>query len=306
MRKRRFRSGVVNHVYQRTLNLFNIFYDEADYLVYFTMFCTFAKEAGMVVWGLCLMIDHIHMMLQTDSLTALSEFISRVTSVFVREYNKARYRSGSLFDERYGSAPKSDKKRLMSCFIYLGNNPVERSLCVKAEDYRWNFLAYLSSENPFSGKVSRREMPLKQKKAMDVVDRYWEKGEYLDYFVIDRIFSGVTGSQREQLIDYIISKYNIIDYTKIMSHFDSYEQMCVAMSSTTGSEYDIKEHRDAWSDSVYGDFISSLRDSGQQCIRNVMMLPVDEKIRMASMLRGATGAPIEQVCKFLHLHLRNE
>lgn len=306
MRKRKFRGGVVNHVYQRTVNRFNIFYDEVDCLVYFTMFCTFAKEAGIVVWGLCLMVDHIHMMLQADRLSTMSKFISRVTSVFVREYNKDRSRSGSLFDERYGSAPKSDKKHLMTCLIYLGNNPVEKSLCIRAEEFKWNFIAYSASRNPFSDKVSKRGMPLKMKKAMSVVDSYSEKGKYLDYFVLDRIFSSVTKSQKAQLIDYIICRYNIIDYSRVLSHFDSYEQMCVAMRSTTGSEYDIKEHRDVWSDSVYADFIKCLNDSGLQCVRKVIMMRIDEKIRLAQLLHRSTGAPFEQVCKFLHLKHRKE
>ena len=37
-RRRKFVSGEVNHVYQRTRNGFNIFYDLEDYLVYFTIF----------------------------------------------------------------------------------------------------------------------------------------------------------------------------------------------------------------------------------------------------------------------------
>ena len=117
MKVRRFKSGAVNHVYQRTQNRFNIFYDLADYLVYFTMFCTFARQAGIVVWGLCLMIDHIHALIQTENMKDLSDFMSRVTSVYARAYNKARGRKGSLFEERFGSAPKSDVKKLLSSII---------------------------------------------------------------------------------------------------------------------------------------------------------------------------------------------
>ena len=90
MKARRFKGGIVNHIYQRTQNRFNIFYDVADYLVYFTIFCTFSRQTDITVWGLCLMIDHIHGLIQADNLKTLSEFISRTTSVFVREYNKSR------------------------------------------------------------------------------------------------------------------------------------------------------------------------------------------------------------------------
>ena len=37
-----------------------IFYDLEDYLVYYTVFCVLAVKYGIIVYGLCLMIDHIH------------------------------------------------------------------------------------------------------------------------------------------------------------------------------------------------------------------------------------------------------
>lgn len=58
MEKRKFLGEAVNHVYQRTLSGFNIFYDLEDYLVYYTIFCVLAEKNGVVVYGLCLMIDH--------------------------------------------------------------------------------------------------------------------------------------------------------------------------------------------------------------------------------------------------------
>ena len=88
MKERRFKKGIVNHVYQRTIGRFNIFYDLADYLVYYTIFCTFARQAEVIIWGLCIMIDHIHSLIQADSVRELSGFVSRTTSVFVRVYNK--------------------------------------------------------------------------------------------------------------------------------------------------------------------------------------------------------------------------
>lgn len=56
MEKRRFHEESVNHVYQRTLSGFNIFYDVEDYLVYFTVFSVLAVKYNIVVYGLCLMI----------------------------------------------------------------------------------------------------------------------------------------------------------------------------------------------------------------------------------------------------------
>ena len=301
MKARRFKSGVVNHVYQRTLNRFNIFYDTADYLVYFTIFCTFARQTEITIWGLCLMIDHIHALIQSADLKALSEFISRTTSVFVREYNKSRGRTGSLFEERYGSAPKMDKKRLISSIIYLGNNPVERRICSRAEEYRWNFIAYLRSTNPFSDKATTRSTSTKLAKSMRIVHHYRKHERYLDHAIIDKIFDGLTLAEQEQLIDYIITKYNAIDYSQMLKHFNTYEQVVTAMHSTTGSEYDMKEDKDQFSDANYQNFIKYLKSNGIENIRTVQMLRAEQKISLARLLQHRLGAQTKQIYKFLHI-----
>lgn len=301
MKVRRFKKGAVNHVYQRTINRFNIFYDIADYIVYFTIFCTFAKQADVTVWGLCLMIDHIHSLIQCNEMMSMSDFISRVTSVYVRCYNKYRSRKGPLFDERFGSAPKSDLKKLISCIIYVGNNPVERRICTRAEKFRWNFLAYADSDSPFSQKLQIKKMSKSMHRAIRIVNSYLKCGLYLDYAVVDSIFTDLNNNEREQLIDYIIVKYNVIDYKLILNHFDSYQQILVSMRSTTGSEYDLHEDIDRLSDTVYLDLIREVRKMGISNLRNVVCLSVDDKIRIAEILQKTTSVSAYQIRKFLHL-----
>ena len=112
MKARRYKEGVCNHIYQRTINRFNIFYDLTDYLVYYTICSVAAHKYDVIVLGLCLMIDHIHMLVISRSRAVLSKFVSYISSVFVREYNSSIGKHGPLFEERFGSAPKMDKKKL--------------------------------------------------------------------------------------------------------------------------------------------------------------------------------------------------
>ena len=49
--------------------------------------------------------------------------------------------------------------------------------------------------------------------------------------------------ERSQLVDYIISVYNCIDYHFLTGCYGSYQDMLLAVNSNTGSEYDIKEER---------------------------------------------------------------
>ena len=170
VRRRRFLEDEVHHIYQRTINRFNIFYDLEDYLVYYTIFSVAARQYGVIVLGLCLMFDHIHMLIKTDVRVRMSEFVRQVTCMFVREQNNDVGRKGSLFQARFGSAPKRGLKLLRTAINYLFNNPVEKKLCTRAEEFRWNFLAYAVSSHPFSDPLIIRQASRSLKRAIKEVD----------------------------------------------------------------------------------------------------------------------------------------
>ena len=301
MKTRRFKEGSCNHVYQRTINRFNIFYDSVDYLVYYTIFSVSASKYNVIVLGLCLMIDHIHMMVIPKNRTILSNFVSHVTSVFVREYNSSIGREGPLFEERFGSAPKNEKKKLISAIIYLGNNPVEKHICQEAEQYRWNFIAYLGSDHPFTEKISRKHMSLRLRKAVCIVDSHHNQGLYLNHTILYRIMDGMTTTERNYLADYIISRYNIISKTELKQYFSTYEQLVTSLHSTTGSEYDLKEELDWSSDSVYRKMILETRKFLGGHARKVIICDNEKKFELAEHLRRTTKATLRQILKFLHI-----
>ncbi len=304
MEKRRFKEDVYNHVYQRTRNRFNIFYDLCDFLSYYSIFGVMAVRYDVQALGLCLMIDHIHMLVRTKDRKTLSSFVSSVTSVFVRQYNEDIGRIGPLFEERFGSGLKADRKRLISAIIYLGNNPVEKRICTKAEEYRWNFIAYMSSLCPFSSKVSRKNARNLLRKSLRIVDWHKVQGKYLTSSLITELMRGMTEDEKNQLADHIIVKYNVIDYDSLLKLFGSYEQMLTAIHSTTGSEYDIDEYIDRLSDSVYMNMIQCLRRRYGDKVRQVTVCSSKEKFELAEHLRLCTSAHIKQIFKFLHLEAR--
>lgn len=301
MKTRRFKEGVCNHIYQRTINRFNIFYDLCDYLSYYTIFGMAAMKFDVVIWGLCLMIDHIHMLVSAEDKKTLSDFISGVTSTFVRQYNTDIGRTGPLFEERFGSAPKAERKRLISAIIYLANNPVEKRICKRAEEYRWNFIAHMASSHPFSEKVVKKNARSKMRKALRIVDWYRTQGKHMNSKVIHDMMLGMSSAEKSQLADYIITKYNVIAYEKLQKTFGSYEQMLTAIHSTTGNEYDLDEHRDKLPDSAYRDIIGYLRYSFGGKVRKVTVCTPQEKLELAHLLRLHTAVPLVQIFKFLHL-----
>lgn len=303
MRKRRkFYSGKVNHVYQRTEDWVNIFYSDEDFLVYYTIFSVCARSSDVNALELCLMYDHTHSLLITENVQELSAFIDRFSSWFVKEYNHNIGRKGKLFHKNYGSAPKWSEKDVRSAINYVGNNPVEKQLCETAEQYRWNFLAYAESDNPFSEKYIPRKASRHLRNAIKEVKLMEEQNLPLKYVHLKRMMHKLTPKEREQFIDQVIMMYLPFDYDKLISYFGSYETMLAAMKSNTGNEHDLRESNDRMPHSTFRNMISFLNKTiPQNEISNLTTLPENMKEDIGKRLKATCNATDWQITKFLHI-----
>jgi len=300
-RRRRFINGELNHIYQRTISGFNIFYDIEDYLVYYTIFAVLIRCYEITAIGLCLMVDHIHMLIEAPDRNTLSKFMDHCTSVFAREYNFNIGREGGLFRKRFGSAPKIGLKKIRTAIAYLFNNPVEKGLCKRAEDFRWNFLAYAVNPLPFSTSLKIRQMSKPLQKAIKEVRETAAQNRHLKYGQVRRFFSKINDTEREILIDFIVTTYNPFDYDRLISHYGSYESMLVAINSNTGSEYDIKEDYYSFSDIEYENMKSVTTKMNIKPIRKITQSSAQEKWELFNLLKKHTNADSRQISKFLHI-----
>lgn len=306
VRRRRFLEDEVHHIYQRTINRFNIFYDLEDYLVYYTIFSIAARQYEVTILGLCLMFDHIHMLIKSDARVRMSEFVRQVTCMFAREQNNEVGRKGSLFQARFGSAPKKGLKLLRTAIAYLFNNPVEKRLCSRAEEYRWNFLAYALSPHPFSDPLILGRASLSLKRAVKEVDLAESEDRHLRYVQLKRLLSKLDEREKMQLVDHIISIYKPFDYEEVIACYGSYEDMLTAINSNTGSEYDIKEDRYRFSDMEYVRMAEILYTTeGIKELRKVTCLEMDQKMRLAELLSRRLSCGNLPIAKFLHIDVKN-
>ena len=99
--------------------------------------------------------------------------------------------------------------------------------------------------------------------------------------------------------------YFPFDVDALLSFYPSYEDMINAMRSTSGKEYDIREMYTPEPDTAYRNMMSVLKKRGivdsEGQARRVTVLSVDEKYKIAHLLREETDAHINQICRFLHL-----
>lgn len=259
--KRKFYSGEITHIYQRTVSGFNIFYCAEDFLVFYTIVSVYAHKYDIVLLGLCQMIDHIHLLGSSRNLESMSRFISAYTSRFAKEFNRRTGRTGHLFEKEYGSAIKRETKKVRSAIAYLFNNPVEKMLCERAEEYRWNYLEYY-------GKVSLK--PLRQCS--------WKLQKSIK-----------------------IKLYFPFDVKKVTRYYKSHADMLTAINSNTGSEHDIMEHSYCKTDVPYREIMVILKKEEITDIRSVIMWREEDKKRIASLLKSRTSATHRQIRKFLHI-----
>lgn len=301
-KRRRFYDGKMNHVYQRTEGWVNIFYCNADYLVYYTIFAVCAKAAEIQVLMLCLMYDHTHSLARAENIRELSAFIDRSASWFVKEYNHQVGRKGKLLHKNFGSAPKWSDKDVRSAINYVGNNPVEKGLCSKAEEYRWNFLAYAVSDHPFSDKYVPREASKHLRSAIKEAKEMADQNLPLKYVHLKRMMKKLSRKELEQFIDQVIIMYLPFDFNEAISYFGSYEAMIDAMHHNTGSEHDIKEHNDRASHIVFKDVLAYLGDTTPSNeIRKITVLSESDKCQLARKIRSLFPISEWQICKFLHM-----
>lgn len=306
-KKRKFIAGEYLHVYQRTIEGVNIFYDRIDYLVFFTIFSTIAKLYDITILQLCIMIDHIHILVASDKLEEVASFLRHYTSHFVQVYNLEIGRNGQLFHKSYGSAPKKGNKKIRSTIVYIGNNPVEKSLCMEASEYRWNFLGYALDKNPYSNKVPRKNCPPRIRSIMKEIEKNHIANKHLSYAQLRRIFAKLSASEKEFVTDYIISTYYPFDTKELLSFYNSYSDMINAMKSTAGNEYDIKEKYYQGSDKVYDEMIEYVEKvMNIKPARLITAFSADRKFEIAKQLQRATKGSTMQISKFVHLKILNK
>jgi len=301
--KRKYYQDGFHHIYQHAVNYCLLFYSVEDRLVFYTIFSVMAWHYGIVVLALALMYNHFHSLINASSSKVLALFVGTVTSTYARAFNREIGRKGALFEKAYGSAVKFTDKKVRTCISYNYNNSVEKELFARAEEDRWNFLAYIGNDHPFSEPIYMPKASKKLRSALKEVDAHVKDHAYLKYGTVRRLFKHLSGKEREQLLDYIISRYLPIDADRLIGFYKGYDQMVMAINSNTGSEYDIKEEYNADSDCIYTRMLDLIAQSSYaNRPKSIIMADAQKKNQIAGVLKQKTGAKDYQIARVLHLY----
>lgn len=198
-----------------------------------------------------------------------------------------------------GNMAEKGVKRILGNIAYVCNNPVAGKMNRKAIDNRWTLLAYYNNPNPFSEPIIREKCSRKMERAMKLVDISYDNDEPLNYATQRRLFSGLNRKEKAQIIDYVISKYNFLDYDALINLYGSFEKAMIAVDSNAGAEYDLKD--DTGDHSCYMKMIALTRQMFPNLWNvNVEMLSDEQKNQLATAFRTILMAKEENIRRFLH------
>ncbi|MFZ4478338.1 MAG: REP-associated tyrosine transposase [Rhodoferax sp.] len=138
--------GYPHHVIQRGNNRQAIFASGADYRVLLDLLTENAARFGVAIHAYVLMSNHFHLLLTPGATDGLPQLMQAVGRSYVRYFNAAQKRSGTLWEGRYKSTLIQTDRYLLACMAYIDLNPVRAGLVAQARDYPWSSFGHYAGQ----------------------------------------------------------------------------------------------------------------------------------------------------------------
>ena len=186
--------GYPHHVIQRGNNRQAIFASTADYQVLLDLLRDNAQKFGVAIHAYVLMSNHFHLLATPQTADGLPMMMQAVGRSYVRYFNDAQGRTGTLWEGRYKSTLIQTDRYLLACMAYIDLNPVRAGLVAQAGDYAW------SSHGHYIGR--------KTDKLITPHPLYWELGNTpfaREAAYADLVRAGVSDQQRVDLTQSALS-----------------------------------------------------------------------------------------------------
>jgi putative transposase len=133
--------GVPQHVIQRGNNRGATFAAMEDYGFYLDCLSTGARSFGCDIHAYVLMTNHVHLLVTPRVAGGVSKMMQSIGRRYVRYFNQAYKRTGTLWEGRYKATLIDSEKYLLTCSRYIELNPVRAGMVETPGDYSWSSFA---------------------------------------------------------------------------------------------------------------------------------------------------------------------
>ncbi len=125
--------GVPHHITQRGNDRQQIFFRDRDREAFLETFFKYAVQHELMVWGYCLMTNHVHFIAVPERPTSLARVIGRTGTDHARYANPLRHGCGHLWQARFCSCAL-DGPSARRALAYIERNPMRADLVAPAEE----------------------------------------------------------------------------------------------------------------------------------------------------------------------------
>lgn len=126
------------HVMSQGINRNFIFEDPIDIKFYIKNMYEIKDKYNIKIIAYCIMNNHTHLLIATELIENLSQYMHCLNTRYGLYYNKKYKRVGYVFRDRYKAEGIYSEEQLYSCIKYIYDNPVKAGICSKPEDYEFS------------------------------------------------------------------------------------------------------------------------------------------------------------------------
>tara|TARA_B100001059_G_C17720503_1_gene520453 strand:+ start:372 stop:1109 length:738 start_codon:yes stop_codon:yes gene_type:complete len=137
-----FVQGCSYHIVQRGNNREPCFYTEQDYATYLTYLKESAESCDVAIHAYVLMTNHVHMLVTPMDDGDISRMMQSLGRKYVRYFNSAHQRTGTLWEGRFKSSVIETERYLLTVYRYIELNPVRACMVDHASEYPWSSFQY--------------------------------------------------------------------------------------------------------------------------------------------------------------------
>ena len=131
-------AGIPQHLIQRGNNRQACFCCEEDFIAYAGWLREYSVKHQVKIHAWVFMTNHVHLLATPETDDGISRMMQSLGRMYVRYFNRAYRRSGTLWEGRYKSCLVQSDGYLLECYRYIELNPVRANMVEKPAEYYWS------------------------------------------------------------------------------------------------------------------------------------------------------------------------
>lgn len=171
------------HIMCQGIKKENIFNTNEKMNKYLELIKKYKDEFAINLVTYCVMPNHVHLLIHTDSINNLSKFMHKLNGTYGMYYNKKENRIGYVFRNRFRMEGIESDKYIFNCILYIHNNPVVAGICKSPSEYYYSgYKEYIGKSEIINNKIMKNilgDITYQEKEKTHVC----EKINYLDAYI---------------------------------------------------------------------------------------------------------------------------